>query len=575
MKGSAKMWAILWHSWRAAVAELRSRLQDAPAWSVERTEHGLTVQRADATQATLSLEFTAYRGCFRLPLGLYPDRAIDALCELDRLLSRQSPERHITFVSTKKMPDNPCWFSGVFIGNAHGLLKGVHLDCTGATNTATHLVLTGPNGSGKTVLLDALAMQLDQSGSREYARRRQEANNYDVYFKNAAAEHPELMSWIRTHEPAWVPPDRASIFDIYRAFDSALEDGSLPNTIPGSDARDKFADLWRWFGDRRRVREELAEMELRDVCIAAELPLWIDPSALVVVRVDAASMETMVATEGMITPRFQGGGRGVEGFLDTLVSARAERALTKEAGDLQRADELSQWLAKVEEQFQALVGPSNGQPGLRLVFDASKLTYGFEHSRTGPVPPSALPSGLRRIINIWAKILMQWDLVEHWAREIAAPDALAGWVLIDEPEAHLHAELQEKIMPFLTRTFPRLQFIVATHSPEVVASMDDAVIYDLRNSPPARVLARSLYGQKYDRLLTKHFGLSAPWSVRAEEDVARLTELDRIAEPSAEDVREMKGIMERFENAPAALAYRVWERIVNPREGAVREHDDD
>ena len=59
------------------------------------------------------------------------------------------------------------------------------------------------------------------------------------------------------------------------------------------------------------------------------------------------------------------------------------------------------------------------------------------------------------------------------------PTELRGVVLIDEIDAHLHTSLQRKIFPFFTRSFPNIQFIVTTHSPFVVTSIDDALIYDI------------------------------------------------------------------------------------------------
>ncbi|MBC6475107.1 MAG: AAA family ATPase [Hormoscilla sp. GM102CHS1] len=44
-----------------------------------------------------------------------------------------------------------------------------------------------------------------------------------------------------------------------------------------------------------------------------------------------------------------------------------------------------------------------------------------------------------------------------------------GVVLIDEIELHLHPKWQREIIPALTRTFPNCQFIVTTHSPQVVS----------------------------------------------------------------------------------------------------------
>lgn len=46
-----------------------------------------------------------------------------------------------------------------------------------------------------------------------------------------------------------------------------------------------------------------------------------------------------------------------------------------------------------------------------------------------------------------------------------------GVVLIDEVDLHLHPSWQQHVLTDLRRTFPRLQFIVTTHSPHVVASV--------------------------------------------------------------------------------------------------------
>ena len=55
----------------------------------------------------------------------------------------------------------------------------------------------------------------------------------------------------------------------------------------------------------------------------------------------------------------------------------------------------------------------------------------------------------------------------------------SGIVLIDEVETHLHVSLQKLILPFLTRLFQNIQFIVTTHSPFVLSSISDSVILDL------------------------------------------------------------------------------------------------
>lgn len=47
----------------------------------------------------------------------------------------------------------------------------------------------------------------------------------------------------------------------------------------------------------------------------------------------------------------------------------------------------------------------------------------------------------------------------------------SGIVLIDEVELHLHPRWQQVVLPNLLKTFPNLQFVVTTHSPQVLSSI--------------------------------------------------------------------------------------------------------
>lgn len=61
-----------------------------------------------------------------------------------------------------------------------------------------------------------------------------------------------------------------------------------------------------------------------------------------------------------------------------------------------------------------------------------------------------------------------------------------GIVLIDEVDLHLHPGWQQTILPDLRRTFPNVQFIVTTHSPQVLSTIHKDNI---------RVLGKNLNGQ--------------------------------------------------------------------------------
>lgn len=51
-----------------------------------------------------------------------------------------------------------------------------------------------------------------------------------------------------------------------------------------------------------------------------------------------------------------------------------------------------------------------------------------------------------------------------------APERIEGVVLIDELDLHLHPGWQRIALPGLRKAFPRLQFVISTHSPQVLSS---------------------------------------------------------------------------------------------------------
>lgn len=67
-----------------------------------------------------------------------------------------------------------------------------------------------------------------------------------------------------------------------------------------------------------------------------------------------------------------------------------------------------------------------------------------------------------------------------WQLFVYANDSKSSFVVtFDEPENHLHPELQQTLLPNLLRAFPNVQFVVATHNPFIVGSVDDSSVYVL------------------------------------------------------------------------------------------------
>ena len=64
-------------------------------------------------------------------------------------------------------------------------------------------------------------------------------------------------------------------------------------------------------------------------------------------------------------------------------------------------------------------------------------------------------------------------------------------VLIDEVDLHLHPTWQQRILNDLVRTFPKAQFVVSTHSPQVLTTVRPEHIVELYREEDGRVVAGS------------------------------------------------------------------------------------
>lgn len=62
-------------------------------------------------------------------------------------------------------------------------------------------------------------------------------------------------------------------------------------------------------------------------------------------------------------------------------------------------------------------------------------------------------------------------------------------VAIDEPENHLHPELQKNLLPNFIKAFPHVQFIIVTHNPFIISSVPDSKVYVLKHNSENKVEA--------------------------------------------------------------------------------------
>jgi len=89
------------------------------------------------------------------------------------------------------------------------------------------------------------------------------------------------------------------------------------------------------------------------------------------------------------------------------------------------------------------------------------------------------------------------------------PRSGSGIILIDEIDLHLHPQWQQMILPQLMKTFPNCQFIVSTHSPNVLTHVHPESLFLLstRNNELTVDKPRTSYGRSVERILLDNMGL--------------------------------------------------------------------
>lgn len=83
----------------------------------------------------------------------------------------------------------------------------------------------------------------------------------------------------------------------------------------------------------------------------------------------------------------------------------------------------------------------------------------------------SLSTGQSALFNMFATIVRYADTV-NINNSIHLSD-IKGIVVIDEIELHLHSSLQREVLPKLIALFPKIQFIITTHSPLFLLGMED------------------------------------------------------------------------------------------------------
>lgn len=181
-------------------------------------------------------------------------------------------------------------------------------------------------------------------------------------------------------------------------------------------------------------------------------------------------------------------------FLNYLVYLKTQQSFARNENDMVEADKIQVWFDKFESALRNLFEDES----IILKFDYKNLNFTINQKGKEPYGFDVLSDGYSAVLDIVINLILRMEKKCKQAYDVE------GIVIIDELENHLHIGLQKKILPFLTNFFPNIQFIVSTHSPFIINSIDNAIIYDLEK----RQRVEDLSGVAYEGIVEGYFDIN-------------------------------------------------------------------
>ena len=361
-----------------------------------------------------------------------------------------------------------------------------------------HLIITGKNGSGKTSLLEAM---------RLFLLLHTEKNEYKTLFMEYLTEKTSIEAEILNDlykEKFWID---------YRSFNEK----NIIN-ITGIDIQ---------FKNLNKIAKQSEEVDFIIAYYAAERKYFV-PSE----KGEKVNLQDSYKI-------YDHPGKDFVKYLKELTS---QEALFRSAGNIRRADEIQLWLSNFKNILRRIYDNDN----LSLDLDIEQMKFFIKEPNKNPFSFDELASGYAAILDVITDLMMRME------KKAGSKYDLPGIVLIDEVDAHLHLSLQKNILPTLTTLFPNIQFIVTTHSPFVLNSISNAVVYNLETKTLVNT-EEGLSRLPYSGIVEGYFGVSE-LSAKLKEKFERYKELSKKAHFTDDDYNELGDLESYLDEIPDFLA---------------------
>ena len=381
-------------------------------------------------------------------------------------------------------------------------------------NERKHLIITGKNGSGKTTLLMALNNLLMKFVQNQFQNLKQYNTQIkqqithidrfkkqtDSYIKAISDAESKIKSFERSLAPTKfqrIKENEQSIESYKTAIDTANQNiiRSEQTIETNQNAIENFSNIDANFTNQDELHKH--------VFSGSFIMAFFDAKRIINKNAPTAIQKIQLPLKTVTVANLH------QSFLQYIVNLRMEMLDAREENEQEEVNKIETWFITFEDALKELFV----QDDLKLKYYRKEFNYHIEYENKS-FPLNQLSDGYSAVLSIITDLILRME-----AHKVNSYD-LQGVVLIDEIETHLHVELQKKILPFLTKFFPKLQFIVSTHSPFVLSSLKNAVICDLEH----RSITEDLYGYSYEALIESHF-LTDKYSDKIKKDIERYSEL--------------------------------------------------
>ena len=333
-----------------------------------------------------------------------------------------------------------CFITDIYIKNLRHL-KNIHINMD--SQKRQHLMITGKNGSGKTSLLQAISKKID------YA---------PAMYRRLLAYQNAVMKMNKDHKYEVVNPETVENMEFGGKSDISLEYREEPWIGVESELSRGIQIFFNLSRDEKELSRTIAkEMKNGNFIIA-----FFEAGRVM-------EMEMPDGAEKVIPNRFYGISDSPEKlFLKYMVHLKTQQAYARNENDQETVEAIQNWFENLQRALKVLLDDESVQ----LKYDYKEYNFQILEQGRQPIGFDQLSDGYASVIQMVTNLIMRMEHRDDQKMPLFHYD-VQGIVLIDEIETHLHIELQKKILPFLTEFFPRIQFIVTTHSPYILNSISN------------------------------------------------------------------------------------------------------